>query len=98
MKITREEVQKVAELARLSFSEKEMDTFTGHLNKILEYMDKLNEVDTAEVTPMSHGVDFPTPLRLDEVLPSLPVEAALENAPDQRDNALRVPRVVGVGH
>ena len=67
MKITKEEVDYVAHLARLEFTETEKETFTSQLNEILLYMDKLNEVDTSGVEPLSHAIALNNAFREDEV-------------------------------
>ncbi len=94
MKITKEEVTYVAHLARLEFSETEKEMFTGQLNDILLYMDKLNEVDTAGVEPLSHAISLNNAFREDKVQVSLPQEGSLANAPDPRGEFFRVPKVI----
>jgi aspartyl-tRNA(Asn)/glutamyl-tRNA(Gln) amidotransferase subunit C len=93
MTISREEVQKVAFLARLKLSERETDLFTGQLNDILRFAEKLNELDTEQVEPTSHVLPMFNKLREDEVKPSIPREKALRNAPEQKDGMFRVPAV-----
>lgn len=95
MSITREEVFKIAELAKLEFSAAELDVFTGHFQSILEYVEKLKEVDITGVEPTSHLSHAAESVkRGDEVKPSLPVEEALANAPDAAAGHFRVPRVI----
>jgi aspartyl-tRNA(Asn)/glutamyl-tRNA(Gln) amidotransferase subunit C len=94
MKITVEEVEYVARLAYLTLSEEEKDKFTLQLNSILEYMDKLNELDTTEVEPTSHVLPILNVFRGDEVKDSRPIEEMLQNAPERELNYIRVPRVV----
>lgn len=94
MKITREEVAYVAHLARLEFSESEEETFTGQLNEILLYMDKLNGVDTSGVEPLSHAIALSNAFRDDKVQESISQERSLANAPDPRGEFFRVPRVI----
>ncbi|MDI6727210.1 MAG: Asp-tRNA(Asn)/Glu-tRNA(Gln) amidotransferase subunit GatC, partial [Smithellaceae bacterium] len=94
MKITRGEVAHVAHLARLEFREEEMEDFTFQLNRILTYMDKLNELDTGDVAPMTHALALTNAFREDLVTPSLPEEASLANAPDSRGRFYAVPRVI----
>ena len=93
-KISKDEVAYVAHLARLSFSEEEMGTFTSQLNDILLYMDQLNEVDTAGVEPMTHAIARKNAFRADTVEASLPTEASLANAPEARGNCFQVPKVI----
>lgn len=94
MKITKEEVEYVAHLARLDFSEAEKVKFTSQLNDILMYMDKLNEVDTAGVEPMSHAIALENAFRDDAVKESLSPELSLSNAPEARGPFFRVPKVI----
>ena len=84
----------VAHLARLEFSETEQEMFTGQLNDILLYMDKLNEVDTAGVEPLSHAIALNNAFREDKVQESLSQERSLANAPDPRGEFFRVPKVI----
>ena len=94
MKITRQEVEHVANLARLRFKEVEMERFTHQLNVILAYIDKLNELDTSGVEPTYHVLDLVNVFREDEIQPSLPKEIALANAPERADGFFKVPRIV----
>ena len=94
MKITRQEVEHVANLARLRFKEVEMERFTHQLNAILAYIDKLNELDTSGVEPTYHVLDLVNVFREDEIQPSLPKEIALANAPERADGFFKVPRIV----
>ena len=94
MKITKEEVEYVAHLARLEFSEAETETFTSQLNHILLYMETLNRVDTAGVEPLTHATYLSNAFRGDTVTPSLPHDLSMANAPEERANSFRVPKVV----
>ena len=94
MKITREDVIKVAELARLEFREEELEKFTEQLGNIITYIGKLNELDTKDVEPTSHVLDLATPLREDKVVEWLTREEALENAPREEDGFFVVPQVI----
>ncbi|MGZ3592313.1 MAG: Asp-tRNA(Asn)/Glu-tRNA(Gln) amidotransferase subunit GatC [Syntrophales bacterium] len=94
MKITREEVEYVAHLARLDFSEEEKVKFTSQLNDILLYMDKLNEADTAGIEPVSHAIALQNAFRDDTVKDSLSHELSLSNAPEVRGPFFRVPKVI----
>ena len=93
-KISKTEVAYVAHLARLSFSDEETEKFTSQLNDILLYMDKLNEVDTAGIAPMTHAIAQKNAFRADRVVESLPVEESLANAPESRANCFQVPKVI----
>jgi len=94
MKISREEVRHVADLARLELPEDRLELFTNQMNAILAYVDKLNELDTSRVEPTSHVVEMKNAFRDDEVLPSLPSERALANAPQQERSSFVVPRIL----
>jgi aspartyl-tRNA(Asn)/glutamyl-tRNA(Gln) amidotransferase subunit C len=94
MKITRQEVEHVALLARLQLDEAEITTFTGQMDAILAYVDKLNELDTTGIVPTSHAVPMENAFRADEVRPSIGVENALANAPDRVEGFFRVPKVI----
>lgn len=98
MAITREEVLKIAELANLHFTEQEIEAFTLQFQRILDYIAKLSEVDTAGAESTSHVSlveDFERHIfRPDEVRESLPVESALENAPDAGHDHFKVPKVL----
>ncbi len=94
MKITREDVEHVAMLARLRLSEEEIETFTRQLDKILTYVDKLNELNTEAVEPTSHPLSLDSALREDIVRESLDPELSLRNAPQRAGKAFKVPRVI----
>ncbi len=93
-KITREEVEHVARLARLELSEEEKARMTDQLDAILGYVDKLSRLDTSTVEPMTTVIPMVSVMREDEVRPSLPLEEALANAPDREDAFFRVPRII----
>ncbi|KMY66071.1 glutamyl-tRNA amidotransferase [Desulfocarbo indianensis] len=94
MKITRQEVAHVAQLARLRLSEGQMERLTGQLNDILASMEKLNQLDTAGVASTNHALELTGALREDEVRPSLERERVLANAPDSNGESFVVPRVI----
>jgi aspartyl-tRNA(Asn)/glutamyl-tRNA(Gln) amidotransferase subunit C len=94
MKITAREVRYVAGLARLELTPGEEREFTAQLNAVLEYMDQLNELDTAGVEPTAHVLPLRNVLREDEVRPSLPVEEVLGNAPEQDQDHFVVPKII----
>ena len=94
MILSREEVEHVAYLARLELSEEEKEAYTRQLNSILDFMQKLNELDTTAVEPMAHVLPLVNVLREDEVRPGLTREEALSGAPDRDQGQFRVPRIV----
>jgi aspartyl-tRNA(Asn)/glutamyl-tRNA(Gln) amidotransferase subunit C len=95
MRITREEVLHVANLARLELDEASIDTFAGQIGKILEYVETLNQVDTEGVVPTSHAIFLSNAFREDEERGHLDREVALSNAPEKEDGNFVVPKVVG---
>ena len=94
MKITINEVEYVAKLARLKLSDEEKTLFTQQLDSILLYIDKLNELDTANIPPTSHVLPLENVMRADEVKPSYPPEEVLAIAPEREDTFFAVPRVI----
>jgi len=103
MKITREDVVRVAELAHLELSENELETFSRQLDSILTYVGKLNELNTDGVEPMAQVVppgsaqqsqSLGTPLREDIVEPSGVIGEVLAGAPDPEAPYFRVPKVI----
>jgi len=94
MKISKDDVMKVSELARLEVKEEELDKFTEQLGNILEYIEQLNELDTNNVEPTSHVLDISTPLREDKVVEWLNIEEVLQNAPETEDDFFVVPQVI----
>ena len=94
MALTPETVRQVAALARLTLAETEVELFTRQLNDILNYVEKLNELETADVPPMAHVLDLHNVFRKDEVRDCLPLEEALANAPDQQRNSFAVPKII----
>jgi aspartyl-tRNA(Asn)/glutamyl-tRNA(Gln) amidotransferase subunit C len=94
MKLSREEIQRVAMLARLRLTAEEEERFTEQLDKILQYMDKLNQLDTSEVQPLAHAVDIVNAFREDEVTNRPNVDALLANAPERDETFFRVPKII----
>jgi len=94
VKITRDEVQRVARLARLELSAEELDAMTGQMDAILAYVEKLDELDTAGIEPTSHAVPMENAFREDLVRPSLGTEKALAAAPAGQNGCFQVPKVI----
>ncbi|MFH1079788.1 MAG: Asp-tRNA(Asn)/Glu-tRNA(Gln) amidotransferase subunit GatC [Pseudomonadota bacterium] len=94
MKIKKDEVTRIAHLARLEFTEAEAEKFTFQINNILMYMDTLNRVDTTGIAPMTHAIAQKNAFREDNLTPSLDRSLALANAPDVRGEFFRVPKVI----
>lgn len=94
MEITREEVQAVAELAKLQLSEDEIDRYTEQLSSILDYIQKLDEVDTSAVPPTASVLPVTNVLREDAVGATLLPDEVVANASDAEDNQFRVSAVL----
>ena len=94
MAISREDVEHIAFLARLGLSDEEKRIFQEQLSGILEYMQTLAELDTSDIPPTAQVIPLRNVMRPDTVLPSLPREAVLANAPDREGDFLRVPPVL----
>jgi aspartyl-tRNA(Asn)/glutamyl-tRNA(Gln) amidotransferase subunit C len=94
MKLTREDVQRVASLARLRLTAEEKDQLTEQLDNILQYMDKLNQLDTSHVEPLAHVVDIVNAFREDKVTNRPNIDALLANAPARDETFFRVPKII----
>lgn len=94
MSLSVEQVRWVAHLARLELTEPELQTMTRDLSAIVDYVNQLQKVDTTGVEPLAHPLDVHNVFRADEPCPSLPVDAALANAPARRGNFYGVPAVL----
>jgi aspartyl/glutamyl-tRNA(Asn/Gln) amidotransferase C subunit len=94
MKISQDEVRRVAALARLEFTPDEEQALTEQLNHILEYMDKLGQLDTSRVEPLAHVVDVVNAFREDRVVNRPNTEALLANAPAREKNFFKVPKII----
>ncbi len=88
-------VKKVADLARLQLSSEEVQAFSKQLGSILGYIEKLNQLDTSKVEPMTNGLDIPTPRRADEERKNPGVEKMLSVAPESIYDNYKVPQVLG---
>ena len=95
MSISRQDIEKVALLARLQLTEAELATMTEQLAQIVGYVDQLAEVNTDGVEPMAHAVEVTNVFRDDAVAESLPREEALANAPHRDERGYLVPAVLG---
>ena len=94
MKITAEEVDRIAVLARLRLTAEEKSHLVRQLDNILEYMDKLNQLDTAQIEAFSHRIDTMPALRDDVVTNQPDPEALLANAPDRDGTFFKVPKII----
>lgn len=93
-KLSLEEVEHIAQLARLRLSEAEKEMFRDQLSAILEYAEVLNRLDTSGVPPMTSALPLSNVMRADYVKPSLSSEDVLANAPEAEDDQFRVRAVL----
>jgi aspartyl-tRNA(Asn)/glutamyl-tRNA(Gln) amidotransferase subunit C len=94
MNLAREEVQRVAMLARLRLTPEEEERLTAQLDNILHYVGKLNELDTSGIEPFAHAVDMTIPMREDVVTNEPNAELLLANAPAQENSFFQVPKII----
>ncbi len=87
-------VRKVAKLSRLDLSDAEVDEFTRQLSAILEYMEKMNRLDTAKVQPLAHCLPISNCFREDVARESLGTEEVLANAPQRDGDFFKVPKIL----
>lgn len=92
MKITDEMIDYISELARLRLKDDEKESARNEMEKIINYMDTLNQLDTTGIEAMSHAFPVKNVFRKDEVKPSVNREDILFNAPDKKDGAFKVPK------
>ena len=95
MPLTPADVRWVAHLARLELSDAELDSMARHLSTILNYVDQLQQINTDNVEPLAHPLPIHNVFGEDEPAPSLPVDAALVNAPKREGDFYSVPAVLG---
>ena len=93
-KVSKKEVEKIASLARLSLSEKELESRTNDMNNILNYMDSLNEINTDGVEELLNVHDMNNSLREDEYSDSISKKDVLKNSPSKNENYIEVPLTV----
>jgi len=93
--VTRKDVEHVASLAKLSFTDEEKERLTVQLNEILNYMEQLNSLDTEQVEPLSHVIELNNVFREDVRVPGVTREEALKNAPSKSEKFFKVPKVIG---
>jgi aspartyl-tRNA(Asn)/glutamyl-tRNA(Gln) amidotransferase subunit C len=94
MKLTVEQVQHVAKLARLELEPQAVETLAGQLATILDYVEKLSEVDTSEIEPTSHAIALTNAFREDLIHAHLEPQEALANAPAKEEGSFVVPKVI----
>ena len=94
MKISRQEIEHVAHLARLTLSEEELEKITIQLDNILSYVDKLEQLDTSNVEPTTHAFSISNAFREDALKNSLSQQDALGNSPKKTDESFVVPKII----
>jgi len=92
--IEKKDVEYAASLAQLKLDEEEKEKYTEQIGEILNYVDKLSELDTDDVVPTAYTVPMKNVLREDEVKESLPREKSMSNAPDEKDGQFRTPKIM----
>ena len=93
-RITRQQVDRIAELARLSLEGEEAEAMERDLERILDYVATLQELDTEGVTPTAHAIELATPVRPDEAAEPMDPELVVANAPESVGTAFVVPKVI----
>jgi len=93
--IDREQVHKVAHLARLELTPEEEEQFTTQLGSILDYFEQLSELDVTDVQPTARAIDVSNVTRPDELQPYSDREAILKSAPEQEGEFFKVPKILG---
>jgi aspartyl-tRNA(Asn)/glutamyl-tRNA(Gln) amidotransferase subunit C len=93
-KIDKSQVKKVAKLARLDLSDAEIEEFAGQLNAIIDYVERMNQLNTDGVEPLAHCLPVNNVFRDDNVKESLGTEKTLANAPEQDGQFFKVPKIL----
>ncbi len=94
MKITKEQVTHVANLARLNLTEAEKEHMTKDMESIIAFVDQMNVLDVSDIIPTNHIIPINNVFREDVVRPSMDVEELLKNAPEQENGCYSVPKIV----
>ena len=94
MALSEKDVQYVAKLSRLEVTDQETAKYTQQLANILQYVEQLNKLDTANVEPMTHPLDMKNVFRKDEVKPSLTQTEVLSNGPEVQSGHFKVPKIM----
>jgi aspartyl-tRNA(Asn)/glutamyl-tRNA(Gln) amidotransferase subunit C len=95
MALSKDDVLKIARLARLELSPEEIDRYGAQLSAILNHVEALKSLDVTNIEPTAHAVQVSTPFREDAVIPQKNLEDLLRNAPDREGNFFKVPKVIG---
>lgn len=94
MPISKDDVKHVARLARLSFTDEELDRFTDQLSKILAHAEQVEALTTDDIPPTSHSLPLRNVYRPDEIGECLPQDKALSTGPEIEDGRFKVPRII----
>lgn len=94
MKVTEDTIMHLADLARLDLGEKEKEKLVLEMERIISFMDKLNELDTSNIKPREHVFPISNVFREDKVCASYDRDTVLDTAPESEDGCYKVPRVV----
>lgn len=92
--IEKKDIQYIAKLANLKIEDDDIDDFTRQIGDILEYVEKLDELDTDNVVPTAYTVPMKNVMREDKVEPSMDRDKILSNAPDKKEGQYRVPKII----
>jgi len=93
-RITRADIERTADLARLDLAEEEVEAITRDLDRVLDHVDQLGALDTSGIEPTAHAIPLATPTRPDRAVAALDPELALANAPRREGTAFVVPKVL----
>lgn len=94
MKISKKDIEHVADLARINITDDEKVALEKELSSIIDFADKLSELDTNGIEPAAHAIHIQNVFRKDEVVPSYKREELIENAPEKQAGCFAVPRIV----
>jgi aspartyl-tRNA(Asn)/glutamyl-tRNA(Gln) amidotransferase subunit C len=94
MRVDEKEVEKIANLAKITLTDKEKKKYSLQLSEILKYVEQLNEIDTENVQPLSHVQEVTNIFRQDKVIPSLKKEEVFKNVPEVHGPYYQVPKVI----
>jgi len=92
--IEKKDIQYIAKLANLKIEDDDIDDFTRQIGDILEYVEKLDELDTDDVVPTAYTVPMKNVMREDKAEPSMDRDKILSNAPDKKEGQYRVPKII----
>lgn len=94
MALSKDQVLKIAKLARLELSAEEVERYSTQLSAILDYVETLNKLNVDGIEPTAHAVMVPTPFREDVIVADTTMDKSLANAPDREETFFKVPKVI----